>query len=279
MKILLSVIFLFAALVGFAQNERSIDRILQQDRTQIGKLELKSANSVTILPSTFAQNDVAFKQSIEELRELTILKVYYVYTKYRKSPSFNQRALDRKRFEQLNVSFPELIENPSIEWEIIEQTGCTSPEMGRTFFHGFVFIHRLTQSEEERLEEIKRLEEYLKNPTETFVVPNPDIFEEQLNPSSSTSSTSKSIYDQEAYYAKGPDAMLNFLKEALRTDEIVLKRDDQWVKTHIKIDELGVISDLTFLEEHPERVKNAVETVKQGFNSMWNCLKTKKESR
>ena len=240
-----------------AQNEQLIETILKQDRTKIDKIELSSSNSVTLIPSSFAQNDVAFKKSIDELRELTIVKVYYAYTKYRQSPSFNQKALDRKRFKQLNASFPELINDPYIEWEIIEQTGCTSPEMGRTYFHGFIFIHRPTQSEAERLAEIKRLEDYMKNPTDVFLQPNIDILEEQLNPSSS--SKVEIIHDQDAYYTEGPDAMLDFLKKELRTDEIALKRDDQWVKTHISINEHGVISDLKFLKDHPERIQHAVE--------------------
>ncbi|MDG1332313.1 MAG: hypothetical protein P8P74_08275 [Crocinitomicaceae bacterium] len=258
MKIILSILFLFSVQLILSQNERRIENILKQDRTEIDKVELSTSNSATLIPSTFAQNEVAFKKSIDELRELTIVKVYYVYTKYRKSPSFNQKALDRKRFKQLNASFPEIIESNYVEWEIVEQIGCSSPEMGRTFFHGFVFIHRPIQSEEERLAEIKRLEEYLKNPTDVYLQPNIDILEEQLKPSESTATTPVIIPDQDARYPEGPDAMLEFLKKELRTDEIALKRDDQWVKTHLKIDENGVISDLTFLEECPQRVKYAV---------------------
>lgn len=260
MKLLLSIICLFTIHCITAQNERIIENILKQDRTEVDKVELKSANSITLLPSSFAQNEVAFQKSIDELKELTIIKVYYVYTKYRKSPSFNQKALDRKRFKQLNASFPEVIESTYVDWEIVEQTGCSSPEMGRTFFHGFVFVHRPIQSQAERLAEIKRLEDYLNNPTDVFLQPNIDILEEQLNSTAeSTTSTVQIIPDQDARYAEGPDAMLSFLKKELRTDEIALKRDDQWVKTHIKIDEKGVISDLKFIDEQPERVKNAVE--------------------
>lgn len=258
MKLLLSLVFFFSLQQVIAQNERKIESLLNLERTEIEKVALKSANSVTLLPSSFAQNEVAFQKSIEQLQELTIIKVYYIYTKYRKNPGFNQKALDRKRFNQLNASFPELIESTYVDWEIVEQTGCTSPEMGRTFFHGFVFIHRPIQSEAERLAEIKRLEAYMKNPTDVFLQSNIDILEEQLNPTT-TSSTVTIIPDQDASYSGGPDAMLSFLRTELRTDEIALKRDDQWVKTHIKIDEKGVISDLQFLEEHLERIKNAVE--------------------
>lgn len=260
MKILLSLLFLSSFSLISAQNKR-IEQILKQERTEVNKVEPTASNSMTVLPSSFAKNDVVFQQSVDALQELTILKVYYVYTKYRESPSFNQSDLDRKRFEQLNASFPEIIDNQFVEWEIIEQTGCTSPKMGQTYFHGFVFIHRPIQSEQERLAEIKRLEDYLKNPNDVFVQPKLDLLEEQLDPSNENATTFTVIPDQEARYAEGPNAMLAFLKKELRTDEIALKRDDQWVKIHIKIDQNGVISDLKFLEEHPDRIKNVVESV------------------
>ncbi len=260
MKILLILICTLSTQLTSAQNTELIDRILKQDRTEINQINLAPANSVTLVPSIFAQNDVAFKQSIAELRELTILKVYYVYTKYRKNPSFNQLELDRKRFNLLNSSFPEIIEDTYVEWELVEQTGCESPEMGRTFFHGFVFIHRSIQTEKERLAEIIRLEDYLKNPTTTFLQKKLDILEEQLSPSASIQTRPSIIPDQQARFTEGPDAMLAFLKKELRTDEIALKRDDKWVKMHINIDENGVITNLEFLEEQPERVQNAVES-------------------
>lgn len=260
MKILTFLICILSVQSIIAQNTELIEQILKKDRTKINQVNLTSSNSVTLVPSKFAQNDVAFRRSIAELRDLTIIKVYYVYTEYRQSSSFNQLGLDRKRFNLLNSSFPEIIEDPYVEWELVEQTACESPEMGRTFFHGFVFIHRPIQTEEERLVEISRLENYLKNPTETFIQKKLDILEEQLNPSTSTSTKPRIIPDQQARFAEGPDAMLAYLKKELRTDEIALKRDDQWVKTHISIDENGVITNLDFLEKKTERIQNAVES-------------------
>lgn len=261
MKILFALISFLSLQAVSAQNEVNIEQILKQKRTKIQQVNLRESNSVSAVSSSFAQNDLAFKQSVEELKSRTILKVYYIYTEYRLSSSFSQLELDRKRFNQLNAAFPEIIEDPYIEWEIVEQTGCESPEMGKSFFHGFVFIHRPIQTEQERLAEITLLETYLKNPTDVFLLPNPDILEEQLNPNSSISTQITSIIpDQAARFADGSDAMLAFLKKELRTDEIALKRDDQWVKTHISIDDSGVISNLQFLVDAPEHVKNAVES-------------------
>ncbi|PHR25823.1 MAG: hypothetical protein COA38_16040 [Fluviicola sp.] len=258
MKILISLFFILSLQLLTAQNTGLIEQILSQNRTEIDQIHLSPSNSVTLVSSIFAKNDVAFKRSIEELKELTIVKVYYVYTTYRKSPNFNQLSLDRKRFELLNSSFPEIIEDPYIEWELVEQTGCQSPEMGRTFFHGFVVIHRSIRSEAERLEEIAQLESYLKNPTDVFLKKKLDILEDQLNPTTSTSTKPIIIADQQARFIEGPDAMLDFLRKELRTDEIALKRDDQWVKTHIKINKLGIISAVEILDKRPERIKATV---------------------
>ncbi len=258
MKILILSICLFTAYTSLAQTNPKFEQILKQKRTEITQIEVAPSKSTSLVPSTFAENDVAFKKSVDELKELTIIKVYYVYTKYRQSSSFNQLNLDRKRFERLNAAFPELISDPYVEWEIIEQTACTSPEMGSTYFHGFVMIHRPILSEKERLAEISRLENYLKNPTDIFVQEKIDLIDSQLHPTGGSSTNSTLIPDQEAHYKDGPDAMLTYLKHALRTDEIALKRDDQWVKTKITVAKTGQISKVELVDEQPERVKNTV---------------------
>lgn len=254
---LLSIFFLPNA---FAQSNSRINEILSGNRTEIDKLETVSTNSVTLLPSSFAKDDVAFKESVDKLKELTIVKVYYVYTSYRKNAGFNQKSLDRHRLQKLHALFPEIIEDPVIDWEVVTQTGCTSPEMGKSYFHGFIVIHRPIQTEKDRLAEIKRLEVFMKHPSDVFVTQKLDLIEDQLSTSSSSEIETTVIPDQDARYAEGPNAMLDYLKRELRTDEIALKRDDQWVKTHLKVDENGVLSDLTFQEDYPERIKNAVES-------------------
>ncbi len=253
--LLLSLLFLQTT---FAQNDARIEEILSANRTETEKLEAVSSNSVTLLPSHFAEDAITFRESVEKLKELTIIKMYYVHTTYRQSARFNQKKLDRHRFQQLNALFPEVIGNPAIEWEIVSQTGCESPEMGKSYFHGFIVIHRPIQTEKDRLAEIKRLEDYMKNPTDVFVTEKLDVIEDQLKSSSSGAETTI-IPDQDARYADGANAMLSYLKRELRTDEIALKRDDQWVKTHLKVDEHGVLSGLTFEEDYPERIKSSVE--------------------
>ncbi len=135
----------------FAQSNSRMNEILSGNRTEIDKLETVSTNSVTLLPSSFAKDDVAFKESVEKLKELTIIKVYYVYTSYRKNAGFNQKSLDRHRLQKLYALFPEIIEDPVIDWEVVTQTGCHSPEMGKSYFHGFIVIHRPIQTEKDRL--------------------------------------------------------------------------------------------------------------------------------
>lgn len=240
-----------------AQVDPEIDAILRLNRTQINQIQAANSASSTLLPSTFAQNNVTLQRSVDQLRELTILKVYYVYTNYKQSPTFNQRALDQKRLEQLQNTFPELVADPTIEWQLIEQTGCTSPEMGTMFFHGFIIIHRPNLSETERLAEIKRLETYLQNPSDVFVQPQLDPLISQLNPPKNQSN-SISLTDQKAQYTAGSDAMLSYLKSTLRTDEIALKRDDKWVKTSFTVEQNGEITNIEIEGSQPERIEIAI---------------------
>lgn len=257
MKKCVLALSLFLCTFAHAQENPEIEALLRLERTQIGQIQATNSASSTLISSTFAQNDVAFQQSIDELRELTITKVYYVYTKYKQSPDFNQLNLDRKRFKQLNASFPELITDGTVEWELIEQTGCTSPEMGAGFFHGFVIIHRPKQSEAERLAEIARLETFLSNPTDIFVQEQMDPLVKQLNPPSNQTSSTL-IPDQVAQFKAGSDAMLAYLKKSLRSDEIVLKRDDKWVNTSFTVEENGAITNIEIEGTQPERIETAI---------------------
>ena len=103
------------------------------------------------------------------LNELTIVKVYYIYTQFRQSETFEQLELDRKRFDKLSTYIPGILEDPYIEWEVIEQTGCENPEEGDDYFHGFVLVHRPRMTEEERQREIEKLSAFLDDPTQEFV--------------------------------------------------------------------------------------------------------------
>lgn len=86
------------------------------------------------LPSTFSGADL---QALH-LQERHIVRVDLVYTAFRLNPAFNQRQLNLSRIRNLASGLPGLLQDESVTWTLVEQTGCNSPTECQPFFHGFV---------------------------------------------------------------------------------------------------------------------------------------------
>ncbi|TGE13462.1 hypothetical protein, partial [Hymenobacter elongatus] len=86
------------------------------------------------LPSTFSGADLRALR----LAERHIMRVDLVYTAFRLNPAFNQRQLNLSRIRNLAAGLPGLLQDESITWTLVEQTGCASPTACQPFFHGFV---------------------------------------------------------------------------------------------------------------------------------------------
>jgi hypothetical protein len=87
-----------------------------------------------LLPSTFSGADLRALN----LQNRHIVRVDLVYTAFRLNPSFNQRQLNLSRIRNLAAGVPGLLQDESVTWTLIEQTGCNSPSECQPFFHGFV---------------------------------------------------------------------------------------------------------------------------------------------
>ena len=86
------------------------------------------------LPSTFSGADL---QALH-LSDRHIVRVDLVYTAFRLNPTFNQRQLNLSRIRNLAAGVPGLLQDESVTWTLVEQTGCNSPAECKPFFHGFV---------------------------------------------------------------------------------------------------------------------------------------------
>ena len=86
------------------------------------------------LPSTFSGADL---QALH-LTDRHIVRVDLVYTAFRLNPTFNQRQLNLSRIRNLAAGVPGLLQDESVTWTLVEQTGCNSPTECQPFFHGFV---------------------------------------------------------------------------------------------------------------------------------------------
>jgi hypothetical protein len=104
------------------------------------------------LQTPFAKPLIVDANDLFELNEATIEKIELVYTKFRESESFDQRALNLERINALNEQIPSIVENRLINWQLVEQTGCNSPESCDSLFHGFIITarHKPSRAESER---------------------------------------------------------------------------------------------------------------------------------
>lgn len=86
------------------------------------------------LPSTFSGAELKALR----LQDRHIVRIDLVYTAFRLNPTFNQRQLNLSRIRNLAAAVPGLLQDESVTWTLVEQTGCNSPSECQPFFHGFV---------------------------------------------------------------------------------------------------------------------------------------------
>lgn len=260
-----------------AQND-GIQRVLNAKVQQISKIQPKKESNTLVLSSSFSEGTL---RNVSGKPKGELQTVYYIYTSYRQNASFDQNVLNSERITRLARMIPEVLENRYIEWKIIEQTGCTSPQMGKTFFHGFVLEYRSEVTEKSREQEIQNLEAFFQNPAggyRTSNDPNVSSVNQQLllNDESNYSkedvanSSNRANIDTEANFPEGNFALYEYLKKNIPSGgKIALNRDDEWVAFDMTVDENGKIGKLTFEDGVEDYMKDAVNAVMQGMPD-WN---------
>lgn len=245
--------FLFSAL-AFSQTN-AVDKILNITPQRVAQLTPTKDERTVLIPSSFSEE---FLRTRPNKPSGTVQTVYYLYTSFRQNPSFDQKKLNRERIERLVQLMPEVLENPYIEWKVIEQTGCTSAEMGRSYYHGFVLEYRTELSSKEREQEIANLEAFLKNPSAGFAVENDPTISELHGdlqtgllreiPSNDYTPEPEKM-DRQANFPEGNFALYQYFKKNIPGGgEVAKNRDDVWVPLSFEVDEEGNISDVRFAE-------------------------------
>lgn len=115
--------------------------ILNTPITDIIKYEVPTNSNTVSIPTTFshATPDSTVLKAFKTIKRNAVIKIDFVYTQFHVSDSFSQRNLNEKRLVALRKFLPEIFENNVIEWNLINQTGCNSEDICKTWFHGFVF--------------------------------------------------------------------------------------------------------------------------------------------
>lgn len=269
MKFHLVVSFLLLSKILFAQTDSRIESILKIPRTQLVKLNLPEAETVKYIPCDFAGDNFEVQTIQTILENLTTIKVYYVYTQYKQSASFDQFELDRKRLKWFASAFPNILNDILVEWQILEQTGCADHSEGDSYFHGFVVVHRPGPDSEMRKLEVDAITAYIDNPTETFEETQIDPILSQL-PVSGTSSESNSNVVNKSTSAKFKDgdyALYEHFQFYQHYDPEYKKpvRIDEWVTVSFVVTDSGKIDSLVYKETYPD---GAVHQVDNAFESM-----------
>lgn len=146
-------LYLFCFLLGLTATGRSqqtagqlIEQIVQLQPRVLVKYEVHPKNNVLFLQTGF--NDAVFTdaRNVSLLKGKVIIKAELIYTTYRKSETFDQHGLNRRRLRAVIDAAPQLLTQPGIEWGLFAQSGCTSPEEGKDYYHGLVITYREPES-------------------------------------------------------------------------------------------------------------------------------------
>jgi hypothetical protein len=139
MKHVLLLLFLLLGGVGAAQprvpSQQELEAFYDQiNAYQVRKYRPERGYELHTLRSNFSAEELAALR----LGNRQLVRVDLVYSAFRLDPAFSQRQLNLGRIRNLTARLPGILANPAIAWNLVEQTGCTSPETCRDYFHGFV---------------------------------------------------------------------------------------------------------------------------------------------
>ncbi|MFD1551561.1 hypothetical protein DNU06_03350 [Putridiphycobacter roseus] len=252
-------ILVFSTFLSFSQSEK-ITQILKQEREQIERVETIQSDKITYISSDFAGAKIKTINLRDKVKKLEVLKVYYVYTAYKRSQNFDQFGLDQQRFNQLSAAYPELFESNQIEWEILEQTKLNDYTKGDNYFHGFIIVHRPLLTETNRTKEIQLINQYFDHPNEPLPFEDEDPIAATLNIKESTDvKTEHKGETVTAAFQGGDQALFEHIQRNLTTPADVWQdRKDIWVKFDLSIAQNGEVGKIDFKEKYSKEVQNAI---------------------
>ena len=281
-----SLIFFLMTGSWTLQAQMSMNEILQQPRIEIPYLVFSESKEVTVLNSIFEKGTCA-GSGLNKEHQLSILKVYYAYTKNKSNKNYNQIALDRKRFTKLGQLYPGIFQNPMIEWVLVQQTGFSKIAEGKRLFHGFIIYHRPLDNEVSRLMEISSMDSLLKNPSfledinelkDPVLTANPSLSASSTKQGASTTDNAFNRKATRAFYSQGPYALYEHFRNHL-TNSIgkSIFRSDSWVDIKVIIDKEGNVDSLIYRRDLLDGITNRIENA---FHTMpsWNPKYNKGEA-
>ncbi len=142
MRYRLLLLYIFPLFLQAQTISEQVNFILKTTPRSVEKYIKPTKKDVLFLETAFNNAIFTNKALLNSVKDKVILKIELIYTTYRKSETFDQHGLSRKRLENLFLAAPNSLEQSGIEWVLVAQTGCKSPEEGKDYFHGFAITYR-----------------------------------------------------------------------------------------------------------------------------------------
>lgn len=98
----------------------------------------KTGGAIHKISFDFGEDVIVNPSVMKMINDYSIMRIDFVYTKYRESSDFNQRQLNVRRVEALQKAAPFIFNNTSIEWNVYEIREAENRDKNEKFFHGFV---------------------------------------------------------------------------------------------------------------------------------------------
>jgi len=224
----LFLLFTIAAFASQAQTDK-IEQILNSKINFIEKVDTASYDNKLYLPTDFNSSQILKLDDLKKILGNVITKVELVYTTFKINGTFDQSELNRKRITALNNLVPQIIENELTEWQVVGQTGCTSAEQAREFFHGFIFTYRPVVTEETTRKELDYIEKAL-------AIASPEKSEKKLSDKGMLMSESLAISEKTDEKYISSDSVRIFRKAKLSfKDNCVFVEDVQVTPSFISV--------------------------------------------
>jgi|GEM_PF-508096 len=240
-------LFMSSLSLVFSQTADALtEKVIKIIPRDIVKYTVKEKPNVVFLETGF--NDAVYRdqKNLLALKGKVIVKIELIYTTYRKSETFDQHGLNRKRLKALFAAAPNVLSQPGIEWVLLAQSGCTSAEMGKEFFHGVVITTReapsaaLTDAELDFLEAVADG----KIPVESYDA----YIAHELNPDTTTASLKQPKITL-PNFAGGERTRIDYFTRNLKypSDASATgSTDPEQVTVQFIVDKTGKIKDIVF---------------------------------
>lgn len=226
----------------------SIESILTIKPSVLNVRTLRTDGNEIYIQTPFAKPIIVDEEALKQIKASTVLSIELVYSAYKSTESFDQTSLNKQRLQSLKAVLPELFTNNLIQWKIIEQNGCDSPESCNGLFHGFIvnirpdptpesmkaevaFLNELFGSSESHIES----ESYISSSISDYDASEKVLYSKLPTKEEYTPKPDASNHTP-AYYRLGYVGVLMHLNSRIKTSR---KKVNETYNTRLTIDEKG----------------------------------------